>query len=205
MCFAVVAVLAGCVIIPYKRTRRVTYTPSSAETTWAYMESDPHEPIEKMSDAIHKVDSDITVVDPETVLDAAFPGEESRQRLDTETLLDPANCARLREQLRIDFVFLIGAPTVRDQMANAQIADIRQHRQEIIDHAAKEGKTIDTASLRQTMEEIKAKNTGPDRDAIAADIDRLLQSLEAKYGAEIPIDHAQRIVEDLEAGREVSG
>jgi hypothetical protein len=91
------------------------------------------------------------------------------------------------------------------QIANAQIADIRQHRQEIIDHAAKEGKTIDTASLRQTMEEIKAKNTGPDRDAIAADIDRLLQSLEAKYGAEIPIDHAQRIVEDLEAGREVSG
>jgi len=82
---------------------------------------------------------------------------------------------------------------------------IRQRRHEIIDRAASEAKTIDRASLRPILIEAidEVQSIGFAYDAVEADIDRLLESLAATYGSEIPINLAHKIVEDLEAGRKL--
>jgi hypothetical protein len=87
------------------------------------------------------------------------------------------------------------------QLVKEKLADIEERRQEIIKRGAKEGKTIELDSLRRTLEASKATYTGSDREAYLNEMNRLLESLTAKYGSRIPVDHAYRIMQDLEAGR----
>jgi len=86
------------------------------------------------------------------------------------------------------------------QLISSKLADIEKHRQEIISRGAREGKTIEIESLRLTLEANKAAYAGPDRNAYAMELDKLLESLAARYGSRIPIDHAYEIMQRLEAG-----
>jgi len=86
------------------------------------------------------------------------------------------------------------------QLISSKLADIEKQKQEIISRGAKEGKTIEIESLRLTLEASKATYAGPDRNAYAMEIDKLLESLAAKYGSSIPVDHAYKIMQKLEAG-----
>jgi len=86
------------------------------------------------------------------------------------------------------------------QLISSKLARIEEQRQEIIIRGAKEGKTIEIESLRRTLEVSKAAYTGPDRNAYVLEIDKLLESLTAKYGSHIPVDQACKIMQDLEAG-----
>ncbi len=86
------------------------------------------------------------------------------------------------------------------QLISSKLADVEEKRQEIINRGAKEGKTIEIESLRRSFEASKAAYTGPDRDAYVIEIDRILGSLLAEYGSHIPIDHAYKIMQKLEAG-----
>jgi hypothetical protein len=86
------------------------------------------------------------------------------------------------------------------QLIGSKIAGIEEQRQEIINRGAKEGKTVEIESLRRTLEASKAAYTGPDRNAYVMEMDKLLESLMARYGSRIPVDHAQKIMQNLEAG-----
>lgn len=82
------------------------------------------------------------------------------------------------------------------QLVNSKIGGIEEQRQKIISRGAKEGKTIGIESLRRTVEASKAAYAGPDRRAYLAEMDKLLESLTAKYGSRIPVDHAYRIMQE---------
>lgn len=86
------------------------------------------------------------------------------------------------------------------QLISSKLASLEEQRQEIISREAKEGKTIEIESLRRTLEASKAAYAGPDRNAYVMEMDKLLESLAAKYGSRIPIDHAYKIMQNLEAG-----
>jgi hypothetical protein len=86
------------------------------------------------------------------------------------------------------------------QLISSKLAGLEEQREEIISREAKEGKTIEIESLRRTLEASKAAYTGPDRNAYVMEMDRLLESLAAKYGSHIPVDHAYKIMQNLEAG-----
>ena len=86
------------------------------------------------------------------------------------------------------------------QLISSKLAGLEEQRKEIISREAKEGKTIEIESLRRTLEASKAAYIGPDRNAYVMEIDKLLESLRAKYGSHIPVDHAHKIMQNLEAG-----
>jgi hypothetical protein len=86
------------------------------------------------------------------------------------------------------------------ELISSKIAGIEEQRQEIINRGAKESKTIEIESLRRTLEASKAAYTGPDRNAYVVEMDKLLESLTARYGSRIPVDHAYKIMQDLETG-----
>jgi len=86
-------------------------------------------------------------------------------------------------------------------LVNEILARIEERKQEIIDRGAKEGKTVEIEALRGRLEDSKTAYAGPDRDACAMEVDRLLSALTAKYGTRVPIDHAYKIMQDLDAGR----
>lgn len=85
-------------------------------------------------------------------------------------------------------------------LVTAHLAETEKRRQEIIDQAAKEGSSVEIETLRRTAAKSKAAYTGPDREGFIRLLDNFLDSLAAKYGSRIPIDHAYRIQQDLEAG-----
>jgi hypothetical protein len=87
------------------------------------------------------------------------------------------------------------------QRNHEKMARIAQERQEIIDRAAKDGKRVEIATLRQNIERaITEEHQGPDRDQCIKQLDTWLKSLEAEYGTSIPIDEAHRMMERLESG-----
>jgi curved DNA-binding protein CbpA len=75
-----------------------------------------------------------------------------------------------------------------------------RERQQMIDRLAAEGKTLEMTALRQHLEKEKAEYQGPDRGAFARQLDLLVESLEATYGSNIPIDEAYKLVDRLESG-----
>lgn len=89
-------------------------------------------------------------------------------------------------------------------LTKAKLGRIEQQRQEIINQGARDGKTIDLDRLRDTLENSKAAYEGLEREAYAQEVDRLLESLSARYGSRIPVDHAYRIMQRLEAGQGLS-
>ena len=86
------------------------------------------------------------------------------------------------------------------QLINSKLAGIAEQWQEIIDPGAKQGQTIEIESRRQKIELSKAAYPAPDRDACIMEMDSPLESLPVKYGNHIPVDHAYKIMQDLEAG-----
>lgn len=89
------------------------------------------------------------------------------------------------------------------QLISAKLDELQVQRQELINREAKAGKAIEIEELRQTLQNsAAAAYTGPERDAYAMQIDEFLTSLATKYGSRIPVDHAFKIMQDLEAGRE---
>lgn len=86
------------------------------------------------------------------------------------------------------------------QLISSKLAGLEVRRQEIIDQGAKEGKTIEIESLRQTIEASKATYNGPDRNTYIVEVDKLMESLTVKYGSSIPVDDAYKIMQNLEAG-----
>jgi hypothetical protein len=87
------------------------------------------------------------------------------------------------------------------QFVSAKLAGVESRKREIIERGAQEGKTIEIDALRRRLEATRATYTGPDRDGYGVELDRLLGSLAEKYGTRIPVDHAYRIMQDLQAGR----
>jgi len=81
-----------------------------------------------------------------------------------------------------------------------KVVRIGEQKQEIIDREAKKGATIELDALRRTLEASKATYAGPDRENYVSELDKLLDSLATKYGTRIPVDHAYRIMQKLEAG-----
>jgi hypothetical protein len=87
------------------------------------------------------------------------------------------------------------------QLIKSELAGIDKEREEALDHAAREGITIELTALRERLEAAKATYSGPNRDAYVEGLDRFLETLAAKYGSHVPLKDAHRIMEDLEAGR----
>jgi hypothetical protein len=75
---------------------------------------------------------------------------------------------------------------------------IKEKKQELFDKAASKGVTIELSTLRQNMEKSKADYNGADRRGYVQQIDLFLTSLEVKYGASIPIDEANKLLDKLD-------
>jgi hypothetical protein len=75
---------------------------------------------------------------------------------------------------------------------------LKEKKQELIDKAASKGATIDLSTLRKNMEQTKADYNGADRQEYVRQIDLFLTSLEVKYGASIPIDEANKLLDKLD-------
>ncbi len=88
---------------------------------------------------------------------------------------------------------------------NQEMEQIREKKQKLIDKAAKEGATIDLATLRNNLEKTKAEYTGEDRDGYIRNIDNFLTSLEVKYGSAIPLNEADKLLDKLETDIEARG
>jgi hypothetical protein len=79
-----------------------------------------------------------------------------------------------------------------------EIDEIKEKRQKLIDNAANKGVTIELSVLRKNLEKTKSDYRGPNREAYIGQIDRFLTSLEVKYGASIPVDEANKLLESLD-------
>jgi hypothetical protein len=61
---------------------------------------------------------------------------------------------------------------------DSKLANIEDPIQKIVDRAGRA--TIDTESLRRSFEDSKTEYSGPNRDAFAMEMDKILESLGAK-------------------------
>jgi hypothetical protein len=84
------------------------------------------------------------------------------------------------------------------QRIGIEMEAVRQKKKEIVAKAAREGVTVKIADLRARFERDKANYAGPHRTEYARELDRLLMSLEAKYGTEIPADEADDLADRLD-------
>jgi hypothetical protein len=75
---------------------------------------------------------------------------------------------------------------------------IKEKKQELIDKAASKGATIDLSTLRKSIEQSKADYNGADHQEYVRQIDLFLTSLEVKYGAAIPVDEANKLLDKLD-------
>lgn len=87
---------------------------------------------------------------------------------------------------------------VMQKRIDVELERLKKKRQEIIDNAAGKGVTIELSQLRKNLE-TNSDYRGPNREAYISQIDRFLTSLEVKYGASIPVDEANKLLESLEA------
>ena len=67
---------------------------------------------------------------------------------------------------------------------------------------AKEGKTISTEALLSSVTRAKASYSGPHREQYALAIDEMTNIICQRYGAEIPVDEAYRLMKGLEPSSE---
>jgi len=81
-------------------------------------------------------------------------------------------------------------------LVEKKIEQIREEKKEIIDQAAKEGKTIPLAPLLESLEKSKKEHKG--NEEYIAEIDRRINELKEKYRTNIPVDEAYKLVTDYE-------
>jgi len=86
-------------------------------------------------------------------------------------------------------------------LVSSKLASIEEQKQAIINRGAAAGEAIEMERLLRFVEDSKAAYTGADREAYIMQMDKLFGAITAKYGSRIPVDHAYKIMQDLEAGR----
>lgn len=79
-----------------------------------------------------------------------------------------------------------------------EVNAIETGKQKIIDQGARDGKTLSTENVLKRVEEIGSAYAGPDREEYVRELDRLMAEFLEKYGPEIPVDEAYRIVKEFE-------
>jgi hypothetical protein len=86
---------------------------------------------------------------------------------------------------------------LRQRIAH-ELDAVRNKKQELINEAARKGGTIQISDLRKDLERSMGKYEGPDRQEYIQGLERFLVSLETKYGTEIPVDEASKILDKLD-------
>lgn len=97
--------VAGCILIPYPLTPRVERVEEVRVAQDVLVSAGPRRQLEGISERLQEARPGLSVVDPITFRDAAFPGGGWR----LQELLEPARCRRLAEDLRVRFLVLIGS------------------------------------------------------------------------------------------------
>jgi hypothetical protein len=88
---------------------------------------------------------------------------------------------------------------LRDRNRAAALDEIERKRQAIIDQGAADGKTISTEAALKHVLELKAAYVGPNREEYVAELDRFIEELRQKYGAQMPVAEAYAILKEIEA------
>ncbi|MBZ5689257.1 MAG: hypothetical protein LAP86_29995 [Acidobacteriia bacterium] len=70
--------------------------------------------------------------------------------------------------------------------------------QTLVDEAARKGGTIKLSDLRKKLEQSMDTYEGADRQEYIQSVERFLVSLETKFGTEIPVDEASKILDRIE-------
>jgi hypothetical protein len=97
--------LAGCVVVPYRPAAEVAMTTDIALDPAAILvTAGPRELLEDVGKSLHRQDKEFTIVDPREFADIAFLDED----VHLARLLDAAVCARVRAQLDVRYVVLVG-------------------------------------------------------------------------------------------------
>jgi len=92
----------------------------------------------------------------------------------------------------------VHAVNVFNERIDEEMKEIKRKKQQILDKATEKGATIEVAQIRAQMEERKTQYQGEDRGAFNRAIDQFIMSIEAKYGAAIPIAEASQLADQLE-------
>jgi hypothetical protein len=77
--------------------------------------------------------------------------------------------------------------------------DLEKQKQDIINKAASEGKAISIEAIFKNRDRYVAEYQGSDREGFAVEIDKMEQLLREKYGDQIPIDEAYRLMKQWES------
>lgn len=75
--------------------------------------------------------------------------------------------------------------------------EIQKKKQEVINNAAKDGATISTASALKALDELLKEHQGDEE--FIGDVRKFKKNILEKYGEQIPVDVAYKIVDDYEA------
>ena len=85
---------------------------------------------------------------------------------------------------------------IAQDLLDRERAESGARKQGLVDRAAKEGKTIPVAQIVEPLEKSKAEHKGDVQYAAA--VDRTINELKRRYGAEIPVDEAYNFAKDDE-------
>jgi hypothetical protein len=69
---------------------------------------------------------------------------------------------------------------------------------QIIDDGAKRGDTISTDEILKSIDDLKASYHGPNSEQYFAELDRFSNEFRQKYGTNIPVDMAYKILKEYE-------
>jgi hypothetical protein len=105
---------------------------------------------------------------------------------------------RIRVEKRPQGQFSAEQLALMRELVETERRTIEERRQEIISQGAKRGDAISTESLLRRLEATKANYAGPDRESFVAAVDDLAREFRLKYGDNIPVDEAYRIMKQWE-------
>ena len=98
-------VLAGCVVVPYRPAAEVaTTTDIALDPTAIMVTAGPRALLEEVGKGLRHRDKEFTIVGSAKFADIAFLDED----VHLARLLDPVVCARVRQQLDVRYVVLVG-------------------------------------------------------------------------------------------------
>jgi hypothetical protein len=105
----------------------------------------------------------------------------------------------------VDYARANKNPLTKEQMlhvmrlANKEIIENRNKKQEIINEGAKRGETIPIKSILDVLDESKINYLGQDTLRYFDEVDKMKQELINKFGNSIPVDAAYKMVAEFEA------
>jgi hypothetical protein len=80
-----------------------------------------------------------------------------------------------------------------------EVGELRRKREQLVDKATKEGKTVDVSEWRARMEKAKAEYTGADLMSFCSAVNNRIFKLEAKYGTSMPLEDFVKMLKELES------